>query len=85
MWRKKKPAYVEWDLVGDATSGFGAVVYLSAAPMVLVHEVDADLPTPDRVAVAIEQWICLVPDKYRLNEEFERFKSIARNLDDYDA
>jgi hypothetical protein len=78
---KKKPAYVEWDLVGDANHGFGAVVFRSAAPMVIVHEIEPDHPTPERVASAVQQWISLVPDLYRLNEEFEQFKASVRRLD----
>ena len=77
----KKPVYVEWDLIGDASHGFGAVVYRSAAPMVVVHEIDSDHPTPEQAAIAVQQWISLVPDLYRLNEEFEQFKASARRLD----
>ncbi len=81
MWWRKKPAFVEWDLVGDAASGFGAVVYLSAAPMVVVHEIDAIFPTASSVSLAVEQWIAMEPSRYRINEEFERFKSTVREMD----
>lgn len=77
----KKPVFVEWDLVGDANHGFGAVVYRSAAPMVVVHEVDSDHSTPEQVAIAVQQWISLVPDLYRINEEFEQFKASVRRLE----
>lgn len=81
MWWRRKPVFVEWDLVGDAAGGFGAVVYLSAAPMVIVHEVDATLPTAEAVAGVVEQWIALAPDRYRLNEDFEAFKAVVRDMD----
>ncbi len=85
MWWKNKPAYVEWDLVGSKTNGFGGVVFLSAAPMVIVHEIDAVYPTAASVALAVERWIALVPDRYRLDEDFERFKSVAREMDTDDS
>lgn len=78
---KKKPAYVEWKATGDAASGFGAVIYLSAAPMILVHEITDDYRTYEDVADAVEQWVLSVPQQYRFNEEFERFKELARELD----
>jgi hypothetical protein len=84
MFWRRKPAYVEWDLVGSESSGFGADIYLSAAPMVIVHQIDADNPTYRSVASAVEQWIALVPDQYRLNEEFEEFKALAHELDEDD-
>ena len=77
----KKPVYVEWDLVGDADHGFGAVVYRSAAPMVVVHEIASDHATPEQVSIAVQQWISLVPDLYRTNEEFEQFKASVRRLE----
>ena len=77
----KKPVYVEWDLVGDVDHGFGAVVYRSAAPMVVVHEIASVHATPEQVSIAVQQWISLVPDLYRINEEFERFKASVRRLE----
>ena len=85
MFWKKKPAYVEWKVTRDATSGFGAVVYLSAAPMITVHEIADEHRTFEDVADAVQQWILSVPGEYRLNEEFEAFKEFARELDDYDG
>jgi hypothetical protein len=80
VW-KRKPAYVEWKLTGDAATGCGAVIYLSAAPMITVHEIADDLRTYEDVAEAVEQWVSSVPQQYRLNEEFERFKELVRELD----
>jgi hypothetical protein len=82
MFWRKKPAYVEWDLVGNESGGFGADIYLSAAPMVIVHQIDAHHRTYRGVASAVEQWVALVPGKYRLNEEFEEFKALAHELDE---
>jgi hypothetical protein len=82
MFWRKKPAYVEWDLVGNESSGFGAHIFLSAAPMVIVHQIDADHRTYRNVAAAVEQWVALTPQKYRLNEEFEEFRALAHELDD---
>jgi hypothetical protein len=65
MFWRRKPAEVEWDLVGSESSGFGADVYLSAAPMVIVHQIDAHHRTYGRVASAVEQWVALAPNKYR--------------------
>jgi hypothetical protein len=84
MFWRKKPAYVEWKVTGAAASGFGAIVYLSAAPMVTVHEIADDHRTYEDVADAVQQWIFSVPSQYRLNEEFERFKELARELDVHD-
>jgi hypothetical protein len=80
LW-KRKPAYVEWKLTGDTATGCGAVIYLSAAPMVTVHEIADDHRTYEDVAEAVEQWVSSVPQQYRINEEFERFKRLARELD----
>jgi hypothetical protein len=82
MFWRRKPAYVEWDLVGNESSGFGADIYRSAAPMVIVHQIDADYRTYRSVASAVEQWVALAPEKYRLNEEFEEFKALAHELDE---
>ena len=80
IW-KKKAAYVEWVLTGDSEDGYGAVVYLSAAPMITVHEISEVYRTYEDVADAVEQWVSSVPQKYRLNEDFERFKTLAREID----
>jgi hypothetical protein len=84
FWRRR-PAYVEWDIVGDETRGFGADIYLSAAPMVIVHQIDPDYRTYDDISSAVEEWVASVPDKYRLNEAFEEFKAIAHQFGDGDA
>jgi hypothetical protein len=84
FWRRK-PAYVEWDVVRGETRGFGADIYLSAAPMVIVHQIGPEHRTYDGVSSAVEEWVASVPDKYRLNQEFEEFKAIARQFDDGDA
>lgn len=81
MFWRRRPAEVEWDLVGNESSGFGADIYLSAAPMVIVHQIDADHRTYGHVASAVGQWVALAPEKYRLNEEFEEFKALAHELD----
>lgn len=78
---EKKAVYVEWDLTGDADSGFGAVIYPSTAPMVVVMEIDARYRTYEQVAAAVTTWISSVADRYRLNEEFERFKILAHEMD----
>ena len=80
IW-KKKAAYVEWTLTGGLESGYGAVVYLSAAPMITVHEIPEVHRTYDSVAEAVGLWVLSVPDEYRLNEEFERFKALAHEVD----
>lgn len=82
MFWRKKPANVEWDLVGNESSGFGADIYLSAAPMIIVHQIDAEYRTYRSVAAAVEQWVALAPDRYRLNEELEAFKELAHELDE---
>jgi len=80
IW-KKKAAYVEWALTGDPEGGYGAVVYLSAAPMITVHEIPDVYRTYESVAEAVGLWVSSVPDEYRLNEEFERFKTLAHEID----
>jgi hypothetical protein len=82
MFWRRKPAEVEWDLVGSESSGFGADVYLSAAPMVIVHQIDAHHRTYGRVASAVGQWVALAPNKYRLNKDLEEFKALAHDLDE---
>ena len=85
MFWRRKPAYVEWDLVGNETRGFGADIYRSAAPMVIVHQIDPEHRTYEGVSSAVEEWVASVPEKYRLNEEFEKFKAIAHHLGDADG
>jgi hypothetical protein len=84
MFWRKKPAYVEWDLVGNESRGFGADIYRTAAPMVIVHQIDTDYRMYEDVASAVEQWVALAPEKYRLNKEFEEFKALARELGEGD-
>jgi len=78
---KKKPQYVEWDLNGSPESGLGAVIYPSAAPMVVVKELEPNYRTYEDVAAAVAMWVLSVPDEYRLNEEFERFKALAHEME----
>ena len=80
IW-KKKAAYVEWALTGDPENGHGALVYLSAAPMITVHEIPEVHRTYESVAEAVELWVSSVSQEYRLNEEFERFKMLAHEVD----
>ena len=84
IW-KKKAAYVEWALTGALEGGFGAVIYLSAAPMVTVHEIPEMHRTYETVAQAVELWVSSESREYRLNEEFERFKALAYEVDGDDS
>jgi hypothetical protein len=77
MFWRKRPRYVEWDLVGSEVTGFGADIYRSAAPMLIVHQIDPIYPSYEDVAAAVASWVASEPDKYRLNDEFEGFKAIA--------
>ncbi len=77
----KKAAYVEWDLTGDQESGLGAVIYPSAAPMVVLHELEPGHQTYREVAAAVVTWVSSRSDQYRLNEEFERFKALANEME----
>ncbi len=77
----KNPQYVEWDLTGSAASGLGAVIYPSAAPMVVVNELRPEYRTYEAVAAAVGMWVSTVSDQYRLNEEFERFKALAHEME----
>jgi hypothetical protein len=81
MFWRRKPAYVEWDLVGSESSRLGADIFLSAAPMVIVHQINPVHSTYGGVEEAVEGWVASMPKKYRLNAEFEEFKSIARRFD----
>jgi hypothetical protein len=85
MFWRRKPAYVEWDLVGSDARGFGADIYLAAAPMVIVHQIEAKYPTYDDVAASVEEWVGEVPEKYRLNQSLEAFKALAHELGEDDA
>lgn len=76
-----KPQYVEWDLTGSAESGLGAVIYRSAAPMVVLSELEPEYRTYAEVAEAVAMWVSSVSDQYRLNEEFERFKALAYEME----
>ncbi len=80
-WRKK-PQYVEWDLTGSGESGLGAIIYRSAAPMVVVKELGSEYRTYEEVAAAVAVWVATMPDEYRLNVEFERFKTLAHEMKD---
>ena len=79
-WRKKA-TLVEWDLTGDASHGFGAVVYLTAAPAIIVREFDRTYGTEAAVTVAVERWISTELDRYRLDQQFQDFKALARTID----
>jgi hypothetical protein len=85
MFWRRKPAHVEWDLVRDEAGGFGANVYPSAAPMVIVHQIDPVHTTYEDVSVAVQGWVASMPEKYRLNPQFEEFKAIAWKLDNGDS
>ena len=78
---KKKPQYVEWDLTGSAEIGLGAVIFPSAAPMAVVRELEPNYRTYEEVAAAVAMWVSTVSDQYRLNEEFERFKALAHEME----
>lgn len=81
-WINKKPLLVEWDLTGSEESGFGAVVYLAAAPVRIVKEIEPVSRTDREVAAAVDHWLATVPDEYRLNAEFQAFKAAARRFSD---
>ena len=78
----KKPLLVEWDLTGDEDHGFGAVVFLTAAPVHLVETISPVYRTYDEVSAAVQRWLSTVPDRYLLNTEFQDFKATARRFDD---
>ena len=79
---KKKPLLVEWDLTGSDENGFGAVVYLSSAPVRIVKEIEPGLRTDQQVSAAVDRWLATVPGEYRLNAEFQAFKAAARHFSD---
>jgi hypothetical protein len=72
--------HVEWDITGDEENGFGAVIYPSAAPMVVIKELDPDCRRYEEVATAVAAWVASVSSRYRLNEEFERFNALAHKM-----
>lgn len=77
----KKPQYVEWDLTGSTESGLGAAICRSVTPMVVLKELEPIYRTYEEVALAVEEWVLSVSDQYRLNEEFERFKALAHDME----
>lgn len=78
----KKPLLVEWDLTGDEGGGFGAVVFLSAAPVRIVKEFDPAYASEAEVTAAANEWLGTVSDRYVVNAEFQAFKATARLLDE---
>lgn len=78
----RKPRLVEWDLTGNEESGFGAVVYLTSAPILIVREIEPVFETDEQVADAVDRWLATVPDEYGLNAEFQAFKATARRFSD---
>ena len=81
-WTNKKPRLVEWDLTGSDETGFGAVIYLTAAPVRIVKEIEPEFRTDEQVSEAVARWLETVPDEYRLNTEFQAFKATARRFSD---
>lgn len=78
----KRPRFVEWDLTGGGESGFGAVVYLTSAPIRIVKEIEPVFETDEQVADAVDRWLATVPDEYRLNADFQAFKATVRRFSD---
>ena len=81
-WMKRRPLLVEWDLTGSDDIGFGAVVYLASAPVRIVKEIEPAYRTEEEVSEAVEGWLAAIPDEYRLNAEFQAFKTTARRFSD---
>lgn len=79
-WMNKKPLRVEWDLTGTDETGFGAVVYLTSAPVRIVKEIEPGLQTYEEVAGAVDSWVATVSERYVLNSEFQDFKATARGF-----
>jgi hypothetical protein len=77
----KKPQYVEWNLTGDVESGLGAIIYPSAAPMVVLKELEPEHRTYAEVADAVATWVSSMTGQYRLNDDFERFKALANEME----
>jgi hypothetical protein len=76
-----RPALVEWDLTGDASDGFGAIVYRVAAPALIIREFAATHPTEAAVAAAIDRWLAEVAERYRVDRRFQEFKALARTAE----
>jgi len=81
-WKNKRPLLVEWDLTGSDENGFGAVVYLTSAPIRIVKEIEPAYRTDEQVSEAVDRWLASVPDEYRLNAEFQAFKATVRRVSD---
>ena len=79
---KKKPSLVEWDLTGDADCGFGAVVFLAAAPVRIVKEIEPTYTSDAGVSAAVDEWLATVAEEYVVNTEFQDFKAAARRIDE---
>lgn len=79
-WRNNA-VLVEWDLTGNATRGFGAVVYRSAAPALVVREFDDTYSTEEEATAAVDRWLGTVADRYRVDQRFQDFKALARAVD----
>jgi hypothetical protein len=79
---KKRPLLVEWDLTGDEDVGFGAVVFLSAAPVRIVKEFEPSCATDAEVTAAVNGWLETVADRYAVNAEYQAFKATARHRND---
>ena len=78
----KKPSLVEWDLTGDAGTGFGAVVFLAAAPVRIVKEFEPTFASEVDVSAVVDQWLATVTEVYAVNQEFQNFKATARRVDE---
>lgn len=81
-WLRKKPLLVEWDLTGTDETGYGAVVYLTSAPVRIIKEIEPGFRTDEQVSEAVGRWLATVPGEYRLNAEFQAFKATARSFSD---
>ena len=78
----KKPSLVEWDLTGDAERGFGAVVFLAAAPVRLIKEFEPAFASETGVSAAVDDWLATVSQEYTVNQAFQDFKATARRIDE---
>lgn len=79
-WKRRR-RYVEWDLTGSPGGALGAVVYPSVAPMVVVKELEPVYQTYEDVAAAVAEWVRSHSSEYRINEEYERFKALAHQME----
>ena len=77
----KKPSLVEWDLTSDVESGFGAVVFLAAAPVRIVKEFEPTFAYEAPVSAAVDDWLVTVGQAHAVNQEFQDFKATARRVD----